>query len=86
MFPWKHQPTEGEKELRSPDKKGTAEFYPHTVQQAELITRFAHLPWEDAVGVHGAVLLGGVLPFTYIFALVLSAALNQRPAYVRLLE
>lgn len=59
MFPWKHQPTEGEKELRSPDEKGTAEFYPHTVQQAELITRFAHLPWEDAVGVHGAVLLGG---------------------------
>lgn len=56
MFPWKHQPTEGEKKLGFPDKEGTAEFCPpHST--SGMITGFSQLPWEDAVGVHGAVLL-----------------------------
>lgn len=29
---------------------------PHTLQQGEMITHLFQLPWEGAVGVHGAVL------------------------------
>lgn len=57
MFPWKHQPTEGEKELGSPEKKEQQSSSPCTVQQGEMITCFFQLPCEDTVGVHGAVLL-----------------------------